>query len=228
MSGQLPDLSSFFERYEQQAREADALFERVRSQYPDLVICKEQCSSCCHALFDLSLVEALYLNQVFLRRFPTGLARDAVIQAADKADRAIARIKRKVFQESKAGRDSNEILREVSGLSVRCPLLGDDDLCLLYDSRPITCRLYGAPTAIGGKAHTCGKTGFVQGQSYPTVALDKVQQRLGNLSLELAAALGSAYTELAAMYVPVSTALITDYTAEYLGVGVKPGSRDEK
>lgn len=226
MSGTLPDLTPFFDRYEAQAREADALFERVRSEYPDLVICKQKCSSCCHALFDLSLVEALYLNHRFLQRIPLGGQRAAILHEADQTDRRIARIKRKVFKDSQAGRDSNDILREVAAVSVRCPLLDKDDLCVLYDVRPITCRLYGVPTAIGGRAHTCGKTGFEQGKAYPTVALDKVQLRLTHLSNELAAYLGSAYTELASMFVPVSSALITEYTAEYLGIGGAPKEKD--
>ena len=219
MAGALPDLTLFFERYETHAREADALFARIRSEYPELVVCREQCSSCCHALFDLSLVEALYLQAKFQERFPLGAERTAVLELADKADRESARIKRRVFKESKAGKDSNAILAEVASLTVRCPLLGKDDRCILYDARPVTCRLYGVPTAIGGKSHTCGKTGFLQGEKYPTVALDKMQQRLSDLSGELAIAVGTAYTELASMYVPVSSALLTEFTPEYLGIG---------
>lgn len=226
MAGLLPDITPFFERYAQQAREADALFERVRVEYPECVICREGCSSCCHALFDLSLVEALYLNAEFQKRVPAGNERTAILDAADTADRQAARIKRKVFKDSKAGRESNEILAEVAAVSLRCPLLGGDDRCLLYEVRPVTCRLYGVPTAIGGKAHTCGKTGFVRGGRYPTVALDKVQHRLADLSRELAAFMGTAYTELASMYVPVSSALLTEYDAAYLGIGGIPKERD--
>lgn len=222
MPGAMPDLLPFFARYEQHAREADALFERIRAEYPGLVVCKERCSSCCHALFDLSLVEALYLNTRFRERVPAGSERAAILDAADTADRHAARFKRKIFNESREGRDSNELLTEAAAFTIRCPLLGSDERCLLYDVRPITCRLYGVPTAIGGKAHTCGLTGFEQGKAYPTVALDKMQHRLADLSAELAAATGSAYTQLATMYVPVSSALLTDYTPEYLGIGGIP------
>lgn len=226
MPGGIPDLTPFFERYEQYAREADALFERIRGEYPELVVCREQCSSCCHALFDLSLVEALYLNSKFLERLPEGAERSAILDDADRIDRKTAAFKRKVFKDSKEGKDSNEILAEVAAAQMRCPLLGRDDRCRLYDVRPITCRLYGVPTAIGGKSHTCGLTGFKQGEKYPTVALDKMQLRLTQLSEELAAALESVYTELASMYVPVSSALITAYDAEYLGVGRKARGKD--
>ncbi len=226
MAGTMPDLSPFFSRYEAHVREADALFERIRSQYPELVVCREQCSSCCHALFDLSLVEALYLNAKFLERFPAGAGRAAVLDAADKADRQTVKLKRRIFKDSQAGRDSNEILAEVASLAVRCPLLGDDDRCRMYEFRPITCRLYGVPTAIGGKAHTCGMTGFKQGESYPTVALDKMQHRLSDINSELAEYMRTAYKELASMYVPVSSALLTEYTPQYLGIGGLP--KEEK
>ncbi|MDR2489316.1 MAG: YkgJ family cysteine cluster protein [Desulfovibrio sp.] len=219
MIGVLPDIAPFLIRYEHFAREADRLFERIRGQYPDLVTCRKQCGSCCHALFDLSLVEALYLNKAFGERFPEGAMRAAILDAAGTVDRHTARIKRKAFKESQDGKGSNDILAEMATLAVRCPLLDEEEHCLLYDARPVTCRLYGIPTAIGGKAYTCGKTGFIQGMPYPTVALDKMQGHLHSLSEELAAAIGSSYTQLAGMYVPVSTSLLTVYDAAYLGVG---------
>jgi Fe-S-cluster containining protein len=226
MTGAMPDLTPFFERYERHAREADALFERIRSDFPDLVVCREQCSSCCHALFDLSLVEALYLNARFRQRMAPGKERSAILDGADKADREAARVKRRIFHESREDRDSNDILAEAAAVKLRCPLLGDDERCRLYDARPITCRLYGVPTAIGGIARSCGKTGFAPGTPYPTVALDKIQQRLAELSAELASALGTAYSALASLYVPVSSALITAYDAAYLGIGGIAEERD--
>lgn len=223
MPGPLPDLSPFFGRYEQYAREADALFARVRGQYPDLVSCREKCSDCCHALFDLCLVEALYLNAKFRERYQGTPLYETIMDAADSADRKTARLKRDIFKASQAGTDSNELLAQVAAQRMRCPLLGDDELCLLYEARPITCRLYGVPTAIGGKAHTCGHTGFKHGTSYPTVALDKMQHRLSALSSELAKAIGSSFKELDLVFVPVSSALITRYDAAFLGLEKREG-----
>ena len=179
-----------------------------------------------HAPSARSRVEALHLEPRLHVLVPVGQDRYAVLAEASRAARRAVRIKRKIFEDSQAGRDSNELLTEVAAMQIRCPLLGKDDLCILYDVRPITCRLYGVPTAIGGKAHTCGKTGFKQGEKYPTVALDKVQHRLTELSAELARHLGTAYTELATMYVPVSSALITKYSADYLGIGGLPKEKD--
>jgi Fe-S-cluster containining protein len=226
MVGALPDMSSFFARYESLAQEADRLFERIRAQYADLVVCRKQCSDCCHALFDLSLVEALYLNKAFTASVPEGAARAAVLEAAGAADRQSARIKRKAYRQAQAGRENNDILAEIASLKVRCPLLDAQEHCLLYAARPVTCRVYGIPTAIGGKGYTCGKTGFQPGTAYPTVALDAMQRRLEALSEELAATLGSSYTRLASMYVPVSAALLTVYDAAYLGIGGLPEEKD--
>ena len=44
-------------------------------------------------------------------------------------------------------------MEEAARIKCRCPLLGDDDRCLLYQARPITCRLYGVPTAIAGQGY---------------------------------------------------------------------------
>ena len=101
---------------------------------------------------------------------------------------------------------------------VRCPLLNDDNQCDLYDVRPITCRLYGIPTEIGGKAHTCGLSAFEEGKPYPTVKLDEIHKRLYEISFALAHDIKSRFPNLAEMLVPLSMALLTDYSKEYLGV----------
>ena len=222
----LPDISSFFQRYEAFAKEADAIFEHVRKNFPAEVVCKEGCASCCHALFDLSLIEAMYLKDAFDKAPVEGMERFRIADNAGTIDRQIAKLKRKAFKESQAGKDNNSILQEMAAQKVRCPLLGADNNCILYEKRPITCRLYGVPTSIGGKGHTCGLTGFLQGKAYPTVALDKMHERLASLSKELADYINTAYSELHYMYVPVSTALITVYDAKYLGIGGRPKEED--
>jgi hypothetical protein len=53
-----------------------------------------------------------------------------------------------------------------------------------------------------------------------------MQERLFALSVELAAQLGTAYTEMASIYVPVSSALLTDYDAAYLEIGSRRKEKD--
>jgi Fe-S-cluster containining protein len=220
----LSSLEPVFTRYEQLRAEADRLFERVRLLHPDCVTCALGCSDCCHAVFDLSLVEALYLNQKFRQTMAFGPRHSAIMHAAGDADRQAARVKRDLYARSKGG-NAREIMENASRTRIRCPLLDADDHCQLYEHRPVTCRLYGVPAAIGGEAHVCGKSAFSKGQSYPTVALEKIQDRLTAMSQEIAQTLGTRFKELHFIYVPVSMALLTRYDADYLGINpAKPES----
>ena len=214
-----PELDAIFQEYERLAANADVLFERVKAQFPDEVACVQGCSSCCSATFDLSLVEAMALNRAFNKEFGYGIRRSAVIEAANSADRQLTRLKRHYFQQAKSGISDSDILDEAGRERVRCPLLGLDETCLLYEHRPITCRLYGVPTVIGGKAHVCGTCRFEKGRAYPTVALDRIQDRLADMSRRIGAALGSRFRDLHRVYVPVSMALLTKYDDAYLGAG---------
>lgn len=212
------DFKPYFEKYIQLVQQVDAAFEKVKQEYPDCVTCKEGCSDCCHALFDLTLVEALYIKQCF-DEIMSGTVREALLERANEADRKVHRLKRQAFKDHESGRSEQEILEEMALQRVRCPCLDDQDRCLIYEARPITCRIYGIPTVIGGKAHTCGVSGFTQGQTYPTLKLDAVYQHLYDISGELAIGIRSRYPKLAELLVPLSMALLTEYTEEYLGVG---------
>ena len=109
-------------------------------------------------------------------------------------------------------------MARAASLRVRCPLLGPDECCLLYAARPITCRIYGIPTEVGGKAHVCGFSRFDKGRSYPTVRLERFQARLDAVSREIAETVESRF-ELGEVYVPLSMALLTRYDEDYLGIG---------
>ena len=212
------DFSPAFARYEAIAAEADAAFAKVSEMCPDFVSCGEGCSDCCHALFDLTFIEALYLNHQFNKAFPPGPARDAVLERANAADRDAAKLKRKAFRADEQGVSTREILESIARERIRCPLLGDDDRCILYKSRPLTCRLYGVPLEISGEARTCGNTGFAPGGRSPTVKIEKLQDKLVALSQELVASIPTKLPLMAEMLVPVSFALVTDFDDEFLGL----------
>jgi len=211
------DFSQFFEKYEKLAAEIDKLVERVAAEHGECITCTKGCSDCCHAMFDLTLVEAMYLNKQFNELF-AGQVRSDLLEVSDEADRKGYRIKRDAFRMSREGARTTEILDFIAKARLRCPLLGQDDLCQLYEHRPLTCRLYGIPTAIRGAAHTCGKSGFKEGVQYPTVQIEKLQDRLLALSAELTASLHSRFARLAEALVPVSMALMNNYNDEYLGI----------
>lgn len=96
------DLAPYFMKYEALSTAADQVFERVKTQFPDCVQCREECADCCHALFDLTLIEALYMNEKFKMRF-TGEAREALLEKANRADRTIHKLKREAYRSLQAG-----------------------------------------------------------------------------------------------------------------------------
>lgn len=220
------NLEPYFDKYKAIVDQADAVFKKVQEEHEECVRCCVGCSDCCHALFDLTLIEALYIKTQFDKVFKDS-ARALIIERANEADRAVYRLKRQAFKDHENGKAETEILEEMAAQRIRCPLLNSDDQCDLYAHRPLTCRLYGIPTVIGDKAHTCGLSGFEQGKAYPTVKLEAIQRKLNDLSAGLAGEIGSRYPKLAELLVPVSMALLTDYTAEYLGVQDPSTTRDE-
>jgi len=211
------DFLPYFKKYEELVAVAEDAFNRVKKDHPECVKCELGCAECCHALFDLTLIEALYVNHKFKAAFEDE-QRETMLERANRADRKTYQIKKSAGKMMKAGSTDQEILEKIASESVRCALLNDKNLCDLYDFRPITCRLYGVPTAIGGKAHTCGLSDFSPGESYPTANLDRIQSALTALSNALVADLKSKYVTLGEMLVPLSMALLTDYDEEYLGL----------
>ena len=193
----------------------------MKTAYADCVKCEEKCADCCFALFDLTLIEALYINHKFKEKFK-GTQKVELLEKANRADRRIHKIKRQAFKDLKAGRNEGELLAEMALERVRCPLLSEKELCDLYDHRPLTCRFYGIPTAIGGAGYTCGRSDFKEGQQYPTVNLDLVHGQLQEISAELLRDIESRNIRLADILVPLSMALISDYDDAYLGVGELP------
>ncbi|MDM8540190.1 YkgJ family cysteine cluster protein [Desulfococcaceae bacterium HSG9] len=210
------DFTPFFKKYEALAKLADETFDRVKKEHPDCIKCDSGCSDCCHALFDLSLIEAFYINHQFGQCFD-GQEKHQLINRANNVDRKIHKIKRQAHKDFEAGKKEIDIMMDMSFKRARCPLLNLNDRCDMYDFRPITCRLYGIPIQIGNMSHTCNLSAFEEGVKYPSAKMDVIHQRLYAISLELAIAVRSKFSKIAEMLVPLSMALLNDYNAEYFG-----------
>lgn len=146
----------------------DDTVKKIQNQFPDQVRCTPGCADCCHAVFDISFIEAAYLAQ-HLHTHPK--LHKSQQQRAQTAAVEFENLVKEGTDPSKA--------------RIRCPLLGDDDLCLAHEIRPINCRTYGTPTSIDGKAHVCGLSGFDNNKAYPTIDLAPLQQKLSQYSTEL-------------------------------------------
>ena len=145
----------------------------------ECIKCERHCSDCCHAVFGLFLIEAAYLKQYF-DQLEGREIREALLRCND-AERALKRLEIKLqTHEDDPLMQAHIMARE----RIRCPLLDENQDCILYPYRPITCRVYGIPTKIHGKARVCGKAGFKRGESYSVFDLDGVYRELYILSQE--------------------------------------------
>ena len=207
----------FFSAYEALSSSADRAFATVAGQFPECVKCKPLCSDCCYATFDLTLVEALYINHRFNMNFDQHPPEE-LLEKCNKVDRELYKIKKRAYRSLESGKDEKDIIFEMAELRIRCPMLNTEEMCDIYEFRPITCRLYGIPTAINGEGYTCGLSEFQKGVTYPTANMDQIQNKLLQLSAELVTAIASKHTRMGEILVPLSMALTTIYDDGYLGI----------
>ncbi len=174
------DFTYLYEPYEDLVKKADEVFAEVKKQHPECVTCQPHCADCCHAVFGLFLIEAVFLRVFFDRLDDT--EKEEVLSRAKLAEQQMEQLNKKL----NLLKDDNEKMTYLmASEKIRCPLLNDSNECILYAHRPITCRVYGIPVAIQEKAHICPKAQFQKGQDYPFFNLDIVYRELYSLSKEL-------------------------------------------
>jgi Fe-S-cluster containining protein len=197
----IPDL---LDRYQSLSEEADHAFERVVREYGPLVKCRIRCSDCCHAVFGLFLIEAAALREHF-ESLPREKRREALLRAK-KADKDLSRIQKRLEVY-----DSDLPMKgyALSKQRVKCPLLDEDEECILHSHRPITCRAYGIPTSIHGKAHVCPKSDFKRGEAYPAFDLDGAYTELYRLSKEMLIREKAEDSDKASLLISLSKAIRT-------------------
>jgi Fe-S-cluster containining protein len=174
------DFSYLFDPYDNLVSKADASFQEVKAAFPECVQCAPHCADCCHAVFGLFLIEAAFLKRDFDQL--TEDQRESALQRCRDADNSLEKLEERLrsFQD-----DPQMISYSLARARIRCPLLNEQNECILYPYRPITCRIYGVPTRIRGTPHVCGKSGFEKGKKYPLFDLDETHRELHQLSREL-------------------------------------------
>ena len=174
------DFSYLFEPYDRLFSRADKSFERIATEYPDCISCKPGCADCCHAVFGLFLIEAVFLKHDFDQLGEK--EKQAALKRGLAAEKEFKTLERTL---SEFKDDPHMSAYSMARARIRCPLLSDDDACILYPYRPITCRVYGIPTMIQRVPRICGSTGFKKDQAYPIFNMDGVQKELFQLSKDL-------------------------------------------
>jgi Fe-S-cluster containining protein len=115
----------------------------VRERFPGVVPCRAGCSACCHGPFDISVADALLVRDA-VAALPGG-------QRESVRRRARAQLSRMAGAEpsfrfpwdvSRLGEARFDALVEAHA-DAPCPALGSGGECLIYESRPMVCRMMG-------------------------------------------------------------------------------------
>jgi len=196
--------NDLFQTYELLVDKAEAAFQEMQKDHGSCMKCEPQCSDCCHAVSGLFLIEAGYLKEHF-DRLADEEKRAALLRCED-AGKSLERLQN-MLQEHEGDPQMQAYI--LSRERIPCPLLNEHQECILYLHRPITCRVYGIPTKIQGKARACWKAEFKEGERYPVFDLDGVYRDLYFLSTELLKAGGQDDPEKASLLISVSKAITT-------------------
>ena len=138
-------MKELLERYGELLREVDRWFSGCVRRHGDLIACGRGCSACCRGLFDITILDALYLRSG-IDALPEAIKQSLRLKAADSLANLSAC--NPSFAEpwilNRIPEDEWEELMPESD-ETPCLLLAEDGSCLVYGQRPMTCRLNGIP-----------------------------------------------------------------------------------
>ena len=195
--------NDLFQTYELLVDKAEAAFQEMQKEHGSCIKCEAHCSDCCHAVFGLFLIEAGNLKEHFDKL--TDEEKKAALVRCEQAEKSLERLQN-MLREHEGDPQMQAYI--MSRERIPCPLLNEDQECALYLHRPITCRVYGIPTKVQGKARVCWKADFKKDERYPVFDLDGVYRELYFLSTELLKGVGED-TEKASLLISVSKAITT-------------------
>jgi hypothetical protein len=176
------NLQDHISRYRDLTGQADGLFAAIQQSHGNLMACKPGCDDCCHVYFKVSLIEAFVISGTF-RQNVSNPIKERVLARAGEVE-PLFRQAETLMVAGGADVGRQEVLENAAKIRIRCPLK-EDHTCVMYEFRPITCRLYGTPQKIANRAISCPKSSFSEGSKYPTVDVDEVQRKLYKYSREL-------------------------------------------
>ena len=137
-------MNELLQRYRALLATLDRWFAAKQAELPTAIVCSDGCSGCCRGLFDISLLDARLLRAGF-DQLPVA-TRTSVVK------KATARLVE--LQERWPGFAPPYLLNHMDDSAwtempeddhIPCPLLDTAGRCLVYDDRPMTCRLHGLP-----------------------------------------------------------------------------------
>ena len=145
-------MKEILDQYGSLLKEVDAWFAEASAAHPEQIRCGKGCSGCCRALFDITLLDALYLQQGVLKLSET--VRERVLARAELRVAGIRAQWPEFAQPYLLNHRSEEEWQQLmpEDDETPCVLLDDTGHCLVYEYRPMTCRLHGLPLIdVGGE-----------------------------------------------------------------------------
>jgi Fe-S-cluster containining protein len=138
-------MEEILKQFEELLSQVDAWFARCLDLYPEKIACRTGCSGCCRGVFDITLLDADYLRLGF-EKLPAEIREKVLAKVAERL--AVMREQWPEFDQPyllnyRPEEDWELLMPEED--ETPCVLLGDDGRCLVYQHRPMTCRLHGIP-----------------------------------------------------------------------------------
>jgi protein-tyrosine phosphatase len=140
------DLGPFYAEYEGLLQELE---QDIQDATPDTVppSCGRDTDICCYGYFEIQLIEAIYLNSQMNRSLSSDIRQDVIHKAVELA-RKIRSLKReKASQGISPGENPAIFANGYQKAKCLCPL-NQEGACLMYDYRPIRCRLAHLPAKV--------------------------------------------------------------------------------
>lgn len=139
MISDLPEVTT----YRELLQRLDAWFLAAHHRHPDIIPCRTGCTACCHGPFDISAADVLLIRAGFER-----LTADQQRDVRDRAGVQLALMRQAepgwggAYAIGALGEDRFDQLAErLAGEP--CPFLDDAGGCLIYQDRPMVCRMMG-------------------------------------------------------------------------------------
>ncbi len=125
--------------------DVDAWFQRCVDFHTGLISCSKGCSACCRGLFDITLLDGVYLKSGF-DLLPEALKIE-ISKSASKRMAGLSQLNPAFINPwllNSIPEDDWEALMPEED-ETPCLLLSETGECLVYNHRPMTCRLNGIP-----------------------------------------------------------------------------------
>ncbi len=140
----MPQPSIILSQYRELLNEVDRWFATCLASGGSGLACRGGCSACCCGLFDITLLDAWLLKDAF-----SGLATDVQSRVLSRCQLRLTELCGR-WSELRApyflnGLPEEEWTAMPEEDQTPCPLLDASGYCMVYASRPLTCRLHGLP-----------------------------------------------------------------------------------